>query len=566
MVHAICASFVGGAESEWMATVRHRHPDGQALIIIAALMAVAPLDCSGATPQSVANEIRREAIHANVGADGHALPLVSHWTTGNHPLSKGWAPAQQMRLIENGHYLLPWFEQPDKDTPLTEGTLAAFRAYYEAPMKRARELHVPVVFVSSQWERFLSQEPYLGLAVATNPNVVTVSGAVVPKVCPFGPVEPWHSVGASLTRNVWMQMLEEWYPDPPLVMFLSNNEHAKLQGKDAEQCGRYLGRYGAGRDIDFRKRVVAEGWVERYRALQQGMRDGLDNAAWRDKALFVGYDAFGVPHFGRWEGWKDASWYTLDRVNFQPLMWDGGSTSFYTHNWNPSTDFTTWSPQVEAMNLVFQQREAYGAKPGFWVEMSVWDGYEPSLPNDKRRYYASLGQEFSPERYAGMVQFGMWLLRPRAVREFRGWTHPWEDGQPYFMAIVHAVDRVHDNPVLREWWRTGQLVPNRAGQHPYDKSIPLVYSREDRWFLLDADVNPRQGQWNLDARIPVFALALSRGVTPHRRWLVYAHAPLGLKKGVRLTVPDYRTITVDVPVAGAFYEVAEDDGRVQEIK
>ncbi len=35
----------------------------------------------------------------------------------------------------------------------------------------------------------------------------------------------------------------------------------------------------------------------------------------------------------------------------------------------------------------------------------------------------------------------MWLLRPRTVREYRGWTFPAEEGLPYFMVIVDVVDR-----------------------------------------------------------------------------------------------------------------------------
>src|SRR5205823_6082993 len=136
--------------------------------------------------------------------------------------------------------------------------------------------------------------------------------------------------------------------------------------------------------------------------------------------------------------------------------------------------------------------------------------------------------------YAGMVQFGMWLLRPRVVREFRGWQQPWDDGRPYFMAIVDAVDRVHTDPLLREWWRTGQLVPNRAHKHLYQSDIPREYVNADRWFLLDANVNPRF-PWDPTTEIAVFSLTLVKGTSPAREWLVYAHAPLGDRRNVLLT-------------------------------
>jgi hypothetical protein len=61
-------------------------------------------------------------------------------------------------------------------------------------------------------------------------------------------------------------------------------------------------------------------------------------------------------------------------------------------------------------------------------------------------------------------------------------------------------------------------------------------------------------------RLPVFALALVLGERPEREWLLYAHAPLGDRQQVGLTIPDFQTVTVDVPVRGAFYRVAEKPG------
>ena len=100
---------------------------------------------------------------------------------------------------------------------------------------------------------------------------------------------------------------QEWYPDPPLVLFISNNEHGKLAWTKAEQSQRYLDQYGRGRPDDFKRKVVADGWIERYGALMAGMRAGLASPAWKKNARFIGYEAFGPPHFGRWGGWKEYS-------------------------------------------------------------------------------------------------------------------------------------------------------------------------------------------------------------------------------------------------------------------
>ena len=120
------------------------------------------------------------------------------------------------------------------------------------------------------------------------------------------------------------------------------------------------------------------------------------------------------------------------RIDPGALTWDGGSPSYYTHDWNPSTDYTTWSPQIEFMNLVFILKEAYLVNPAYFFEFSVWDGYHTDPERQKsypsvRSVYRLAGQTYNPERYGGFVQFGMWLTRPRAVRDFRGWTEPWDD-------------------------------------------------------------------------------------------------------------------------------------------
>ena len=163
-------------------------------------------------------------------------------------------------------------------------------------------------------------------------------------------------------------------------------------------------------------------------------------------------------------------------------------------------------------------------------------------------------------------------MRPRAVRPYQS-NEPWNDrvgeggrviegsGQ-YFMASAQAVDRVHTNPILRQWWRKGELVPNHAHKHPHQSAIPEEYRDEDRWFLLDTDLDAKR-PWNLETQIPVFSLALTQGEKPNRSWLVYAHSPLKDRKNVKITVPDYRELSIDVSVAGSFYLVDEKGGSVK---
>jgi hypothetical protein len=63
----------------------------------------------------------------------------------------------------------------------------------------------------------------------------------------------------------------------------------------------------------------------------------------------------------------------------------------------------------------------------------------------------------------------------------------------------------------------------------------------------------------------VFALALVLGSAPNREWLVLANAPRRARVGVRINVPEYGVITVDVPQSGSFYQVSEEGRQVRTV-
>jgi hypothetical protein len=186
------------------------------------------------------------------------------------------------------------------------------------------------------------------------------------------------------------------------------------------------------------------------------------------------------------------------------------------------------------------------------------------LKKSKALQYMMDGQDYPPERAAGWIQFGMWLLRPRVVREFRGHATPLAPVKPYWMETVKAVDRVYAYKTLTEFWRHGDLVANSAHPHPYQVDVPDSVCNRARWFLLDTNLDaPRP--WNQHTDIPVFSLALVRGEAGKRRWLLYAHSPLEDRREVRITVPDYEHVIVDVPRAGAFYLIEEAARRLSRV-
>jgi len=512
----------------------------------------------------VAAVIRREALLPPRGPAGRPLPLVSHWNMGSQ--GRGWTPQYQLELLQQGHHILPWLGWPQGDPDKGPKEAERFRDYYAGLLSFCRTLQLPICFRGTQWEAILVGKEYRQLPPDQCPAVVTPEGKALAKLCPFGPVEPWRHPARVYVDTPAMKAVQTLYPDPPLVLFVSNNEAPDLRWHQVETSQRYLQRHGRGRTDDFKREVVSRGWMERYPVMFQAMREALVSATWKKNVCFVGYGAFGPSHFGRWPAWMEYSLITPEWTSPDWHIWDGGSPSYYTHNWSDIRDHRVWSTQVESMNWILQLEEAWRVKPDFWWEISLWDGngsWTPGaectpkmLKDSKACQYQRDGQTYTPERFLGWAQFGMWLLRPRVIREFRGSTVPLEPWRPFFTQLLAAVDRVHENETLREFWQHGVLVPNRAHPHPFQENVPDKYRGFDRWFLLETNLDPPR-PWALTTDLPVCSMALVRGEAGARRWLVYAHSPLADRRAVRLTLPGFGPLVCDVPRAGVFVAVEE---------
>ncbi len=501
----------------------------------------------GNQPETV-REIRAEALRPNRGPEGRPLPLAAHWHASNWPL------ANQVKLIRQGHHILPFIEWPRHGKKEIDG------------LEQVAGWNLPLTVINGlQWVmRFYRSDSYENLPVEKTGNAIDTDGNRMNKISPFSPVKPWRTLGEQWTKHAGMRHLQEVYPDPPLVHLVSNNEPNALEWEEVESSGRYMKRFGAGKSDEFKRRVVAEGWKERYGALFDGLRSGLTKPSWKENSKILGYGAFGPDHMGRWGGWKAYSLATSQRVTPNFSIWDGGMGSYYDNDWEgKKTRFNVWSCQVEFMNHVPMKERAFEVDPDFWYEMICWDGGK-----SKAKQYREKGFEpTSPAHYRGWVQFGMWMLTPRVVREWEGHTAPRKGKNGYWpnmKEIIKAVDVVYRDSVLKRFWRHGKLVANTAHDHPFDTDLPDYYRNTHRWFLLDTSLDPDR-PWEYTTHLPVFSLARVIRASDHREWLVYAHAPMGEKSNVRVRVPEYRRITVDVPVEGRFFHVDERDGSVREV-
>jgi hypothetical protein len=514
---------------------------------------------------AAATAVREEALRAQNDPAGRPLPLVAHWHRQSLPLSV------QVQLIQEGAPILPWMDY-HRSRPLSTADTSA--------LSTLREWQLPLVLITGgQWEEdFYLAGEYTVLPIEQTGVADDLAGQKIKKVGPMSPIEPWRKLGREWTNNANAKALQLAYPNPPLVLFASNNEAQRLRWGDAETSKTYVDAYGTGQPDNLKRKVFGDGWLERYSAMFQGMRDGLTAAEWKANSRFIGYNAFGPDHWGRWDSWKNYSLVTEDRIAPDWHMWNGAIVEAYDNDWEPDKmAFHIWSMQTEMMNLVFQKDEALKAQPNFWFELIFWDGdqYDPLASGDKPGQYAAKGVAYTPQFYAGWTQYSLWMLVPRVAREFRHSIDNRSRWWAYFEQIIAGVQRVHSDPVLRKFWRNGELVPNPARIHPFDRELPAKWADTSvypRWFNLKTSAdNPalpdyiRPGS-GYRLQMPIWTLARVIGSKPNREWLVYSHAPLGELKDVRVTIPGFADITVPkVAIEGSFYHVVEATGKVTEV-
>jgi len=524
----------------------------------------------------------------------HPLPFAANWEDGSNNSLEGFTPEWQMDMIEKGHCLLlhigynyrlaDWFVE------------SYFDEYFKNPIEKASRYGLPLVFKTTQPESMLFRDPWISLPPEENPNVVENDGTVQAKVSPCGPVEHWRTVGEGWvnppllldagypdSRDWWsnplLAQLQNWYPDPPFVIWLSNNEAGDVDFRDVHEDYRFEDAYSSDPNYDtwqFRNEIIGgnteltnpgaggyetgHGYIPRYNAMFDGMRNELDE--WSDKIKFVGYEHDPLC-FGRWDGWIAYIPSPIPgRFSTIPFIWDGTSPSYYVNNWQGNRDFIGCSPQVEAMNLLFQRDYYKEINPDFWWELSTW--FDPEFIEE----WKAKGQEMPPERYGSYIKWGMWLTRPRVVRDFKYSTDTREDSWEWYQTIVDAVDEVHVNPTLERFWKYSEPVLLTDIPHPYgerDEFWPeLFYNGNERmrWHQLPNDITYEpdySDDWGSThgKTFNVWIMANLIGTSPEREWLIYAYTPLETQMNVVAELPEYGNITLTAKRGGTYYLVRE---------
>ncbi len=502
----------------------------------------------------VAEQIKLELTRPNDDPIGRPLPIAAHWNTGSPSSPRtGWDPNFVLDYLDAGEYVIPTFNLQRPTVPAEPWD------YYESGLQRARAAGLPIAIRFTQWDRLFTDDPaYFNLPPDENPNVIDASDGktIIPMSDPGGPVERWREAGADWGSLPILAQMQAAYPDPPLVIWLNNFEQPRLWGSDAETSWRFVQEHGLETTADEKRAIVGNGWIERDGALWFALQDELTEA-WQSASIPVCYNAYGRRGYGSWSGWDRASLHVPDRFAPWPLVVNG-SASYYVFGdpkVHPETDYEANGPQMSGMNWLFMLDEARRDTPDYFWEVSIYDG-----GLERQTWYREeMGQVYDAARYRGYVRFALWLARPRILREFRLSAHDREPYLEYWKVVLDAVREIHRNGVLRRFWRKGEPVVNRADPHHFQFNLYPGYTDDDvdRNFLLEASVNPPR-PWNNDTVIEVWSLALRLGEAPNREWLLFAYAPLRDQADVKITVPGFGELTIDVPRGDGVFRVLRE--------
>jgi hypothetical protein len=543
----------------------------------------------------------------SAAADFHRtwpLPVTGSWNTEAH------TPLHYAQMIRDGHHPIMTFVDPVSramyvEYPANEKWRAgaedeaakALAEYFRPGLEFARERKLPIVIRGWNWadQVMKFQELRAKISGKEIPGAQIVNAIVDGKkqklTDPFGPIEPWREWGAFWMGNKLIREMQAIYPDPPMVIFLDNNESGEITGANGQiaaelwkdgvaKFDRFVAKYGkkygeGSHNREFQADAVRKGYAERYAAMFDAGKEAFTAPAWKKNARFVAYNTLAgaaylgngkVPNIGfgfdAKDGWT--KW----------LQFDGSMPELYDNDWQPGKrDDIPWSMQSEAGNMAAILPWAFGVRPNLIWSTIFWDGGFISQVDrgirgtSKTYWYATSGFRWDFARYEGWVQFCLWTIRPAIAFEFREPGPLTPVGAGTWMALNHSVNRPWTNQVLRAFWEQGRLVPNTAEPpwfNEFPEGAPDWIRALPRCYQLTCDANNPRAEWGPYTRLRVFAMALVLGDAPARRWLVYAHAPNGGVSDTSVALPGFGNVRLPaVPRSGSFFTVDEKGGAVE---
>lgn len=488
---------------------------------------------TAATPNltDMAAAVTAEALKAFSDSTDRGLPLMAHWDVNE---ADAMNPTYMLTRLEKGeHVLVSW-----KLDPYYLNTIG--NAYYEESIKKAAELNLPLVFILPAPESALTKDSYYKtLAKNENPNVVDIDGNILDTLSPFGPNNLWSEIGEQWTSTSLMTQIQEWYPNPPLVVFINENRASKLSWNELDTSSRYVNNYPSDKNDEYKRALIGAQWIEKYRQMHTGFKQGLTKEDWKNNVKFVSYNDFS-DDLEEMSTWLNNSTLTNQYLDISPFTVDGTTVNF---DLTKDVSYTSIdAPQIAINNLPFMLQEAKRDNPSFMQQLSITHNSNMT----------------DPTLYRGLTQFGLWFLRPNIIRQDSP-DSTLEEMESLFNEMSDSVELIHNSDILSDFWKNGELVSN--GESNFNSNIPEQYQDDPRWFLLDVDANPSR-PWSDSSNIKVWAFALVKGEVPNREWLVYLQSNDGNLTDISVKLADYTDISLSSNTMGTFYTLNESNNNI----
>jgi len=476
--------------------------------------------------QTIASEVTSTMLTAFSNSSERTLPLVANWNVGIPKYSDGLDPLYLINRFTYGEHLVPTWKL---DSYYNDNIGLS---YYETSIKKAAALGLPLIFILPSPESALTKDDvYFSMGKTQNPNVITVKGTVLPELSPFGPDSLWKEVGGQWSTTTLMTQLQEWYPNPPLVIFIDEDTSKKLSWSKLATSSRYIEQYPTNTSNEFKRTLINAKWLEKYRQLHEGFKQGFTKKAWKQNVKFVTRNQLAV-NMGATSDWINNATTTNQYANIWPLTVDGLTINF---NLDGDKTDTTDTPYRLLNNLPFMLEEAKELNPNFTYQLSI--DANQKIDN--------------PQRYRGFTQFALWFLRPSIIRQAPNKTTK-NEINPLFQQVVDSVELIHNSDVLADFWKNGKLVSTGTSQ--YKQNIPINYQSVPREFLLKTDASSL-----------VWAFALEKGKTPNREWLIYTQSPKKNLTDTTATIPNFKNIKLKTMQEGNFYLLHELHSDINEL-
>ncbi len=537
---------------------------------------------------SAITDLRSWADQPSDGSEGRPFPLTGSWNIGRYyqvPWETGegfaepqsWDPTYFTELIEQGHHVLPTFPDPMTRQEDPGQLISLLDVDFVPAVKFLAKHDLPFAFRDWNWaDKIASYENKLDRSVPVEESLQFIkNGNRTGNASPIGNIDLWREFGRKWGSNSYNEAMAEIYPDPPLIVFLNNNEAGEIDKKNLnEDATRFIEKYGQDVSDSRKHEILHKGYRKRYRATFEAAREAAP-ADWSSAMTFVAYNAFPWPKLSG----KTALQVEEGRLPGEFHEWsyfEGAMPENYMNDWQVGrgkTDFSCWSPQTEATTYAPMADAVLRENPDYYFASIGWEGGVPAGRRNPANRYSTGGfgggavQKWDFDRYEGMLQFGLWAMRPRVFREFRGGQTRDAYYQKTWEVYLEIVDRVWETEALHPFWKHGSLVESEVKWQPGNAE----HMKLARWYLLHSNENPPPSEWpqiwkQETKELRVFALALKLGEAPERRWMVYAHAPLGAVRNAHVKLPDFGDLTLDtVTRSGSFYIVNERDGSVEQV-